>query len=243
MKKEDFEKRKAALWTKWEKAERARFPEPLREKWENDAGLMEGETEIALTDLNGIIEDRLRDFKYIEITSYFSGRSKPIGPNPKKRYQRCFEKRLYLVEFIMERYLSKANRERKSILLRKRIKWKQMCIEWNKAYPNDHMSPEVMKVKYYRAITEEDIQQEYLKRSLIQVPMHLGLELYDYVRIIDPKAGVIRQGPIDYIERHFNGNQWSMKIRFLGDKLAGAKNIPEKHKKEAHHERFYTSKG
>ena len=167
--KKDFEKRKAALWTKWEKAKGIRFPEEVREKWEEAVGLMDGEDEIALIDLNNHIEDRLHDMEFLETAKYFSNRKKPEVAVT-KRYQRCFEKRLYLVEFIMKRLLAITKRGHKSILdiylqrLQKRIDWKQMCVEWNEKHPNDCMSPEVLKVRYYRAIAKEDIEREYLTR-------------------------------------------------------------------------------
>ncbi|GAH81764.1 unnamed protein product, partial [marine sediment metagenome] len=196
--------------------------------------------EIALTDLNGIIEDRLDELKYLETTNYFSHRKKPTGSNPKKRYQRCFKKRLYLVEFIMRRYLTIANWNRKSIYSRKRINWKQMCLEWNEAHPNDHMSPEVLKVRYYRAIAEEAIQREYIERSFIRVPMNVGAEVYDFVKITDSE-GNERIGNIGSIRRHFGGGEFAMDIRLLGDELSSEISSPEKNQKEANHERTHTS--
>tara|TARA_Y100000310_G_scaffold317685_1_gene370817 strand:+ start:567 stop:1262 length:696 start_codon:yes stop_codon:yes gene_type:complete len=96
-----------------------------------------------------------------ELLGYFSSRKKPNRSASGKRSQRCFEKRLYLVKFVMDRRLAIANWKRKSFALRKRISWKQVCAEWNKAHPHDPMTPAVLKVGYYRAIAEEGIQRAY----------------------------------------------------------------------------------
>ena len=165
--KKDFEKSKTALWKKWERDKGIRIPDDFRKKCEEAVGLVD--EDVTLTDLNDYIEDRLEDVELLQIVKYFSNRKRPKVAAT-KHYQRCFEKRRYLVEFIMKRFLAITKRGHKSILdiyvqrLHKRIDWKQMCVEWNEKHPHDCMSPEVLKVRYYRAIAEEDIKREYLNR-------------------------------------------------------------------------------
>ena len=43
----------------------------------------------------------------------------------------------------------------------KRIKWGPVCDKWNKEHPYDLMTPAVLKVEYYRATAEKDIQRDY----------------------------------------------------------------------------------
>ena len=222
--REDFAKRKAALWRKWEKAGGRRIPEDLRAKWEEAAGVEDDahDPEVALRDLNGIIEDRLDEFELLETRNYFSNRRKPRGSATGKRYQRPFEKRLYLVRFVMERYLTKASWGHRSVYSRRRIDWRQMATEWNEAHPSDHMSKEVLKVRYYRAIAEEDIQREYIKGRFIRVPMNVGAEIYDYVKITDSE-GNERIGNIGSIVRRFENGEFTMDIRLVGDELSSEK--------------------
>ena len=222
MKKEDFEKRKAALWTKREKAQGMPLSQDFRESFEASVEVIAGEEDIYLQDLDSLIGDFFEHAA--RLTEYFSSRKKPKGSTLKKRYQRCFEKRLYLVEFVMGRHLFEvdqiiAKRGRESIDWRKRIDWKQMSVEWNEAHPNDHMSLEVLKVRYYRAIAEADIQQEYIERSFIRVPMNVGAELYDYVKITDSK-GNYRIGNIGSIVHRFENGEFTMDIRLIGDELS-----------------------
>ena len=220
--KEDFEKDKGAIWARWEKAQGMPLSQDFREGLEATVEVIAGEEDIALQDLDGLIGDFFEHAA--PLIQYFSSRKKPKNPIPKKRYQRCFEKRLYLVEFVMWRHLIEvdqmiANRGRESINWRKRINWKQMCVEWNEAHPNDHMSLEVLKVRYYRAIAEAAIQQEYIERSFIRVPMNVGAELYDYVKITYPE-GRERIGNIGSIRRQVENGKFTMDIRLIGDELS-----------------------
>ena len=232
--KKDLKKGKAAVWAKWERKLGIRLPPEFRARLEEDAGEFPGDEDITLNDLDGLIEEF---FNKAELLKYFSSRKKSKGSTPKKRYQRCFEKRLYLVEFVMGRRLPIASWLSKSFALRKRFNWKQICAEWNEAHPNDHMSLEALKVRFYHAITEEDIQQEYIKRSFMRVPMNVGAEVWDYVKVTDPRTGGSRVGNIGSIVRRYENGKFTMDIRFVGDELSSEKPSPEKYKKEAANER------
>lgn len=166
--RKDFEKGKSAIWARWEKTLGKRIPPKARALIETDVEIIPGDEDVALNDLDGLIQEFFRKyeaFKEFEVMEYFSSRKKIRSSVSKKRYKRCFEKRLYLVEFIMRRRLTIDNWERRSFALRRRINWKQMCGEWNEVHPNDHMSPAGFKVRYYRAIAEEDIQREYFDKK------------------------------------------------------------------------------
>lgn len=240
MRKEDFEKNKDYIWARWEKAQGMPLLPDFRKSFEADLEVIAGEEDIALKDLDGLLEDFFKrlalmdHFKPGARRDYFSPRKQPEGSKPTKRYQRPFEKRLYLVEFVMERHLMIANQGHKSVNyglgLRKRIDWKQMCADWNKAYPNDNRSPEVLKVRYYRAIAEEAIQRAYIERRYVSVPMNVAAELYDHVKIIDPE-GNERIGHIGSIIRTFDNNggigKYTMGIRLLGDELSSEKSSPK----------------
>ena len=188
----DFREAKDAIWAKWERKVRMPLPQEFRDEIERDLDRGPGDEDITLADLDGLIWEFFDKFERLE---YLSSR-KPKHSASSKRYHRCFEKRLYLVEFVMDRRLTIANWKRKSFALRKRINWKRVCAEWNKAHPHDPMSPATLKVRYYRAIAEEDIQRELDKKRPLQkgahklkltVPKELGLggSLCQILRIME----------------------------------------------------------
>jgi len=195
--RKDFEKSKATLWAKWERDKGILIPDDFRKRCEEAIGLVD--EDVTLADLNDYVEDRFNDLEFLRAANYFSNRKKSKGSTPKKRYQRCFEKRLYLVEFIMKRLSAITKRGHKSILdvyiqrLHKRIGWKQMCLEWNEKHPNDCMSPEVLKVRYYRAIAEEDVKREYLTRRFPTIMKsiweHAGVPPYSAKLVFEELEG------------------------------------------------------
>ena len=75
---------------------------------------------------------------------------------PKKRYRKCFERRFYLVNFVMDRPYKRGTR----------IDWKRMVTEWNKSHPSDPMSLSALRVEYQRAIKEDTLMlQVYIIRG------------------------------------------------------------------------------
>ncbi len=226
--KKDFEKGREAMWARWEKAQGMPLSQEFRKSFEATVDVFDGE-EDALIDLDGLIGEFFEHHAALMKAPSF--RKEPKGSTPTKRYQRPFEKRLYLVEFVMSCHLFTvdqivANRGRESINWRKRIDWKQISIEWNEAHPNDNMSLEVLKLNYYRAIAEEDIQRQYIERSFISVGMNVGGELYDYVKITDSE-GNYRVGNIGSIVRRFENGESTMAIRLIGDELPSEKSFQD----------------
>jgi len=70
-----------------------------------------------------------------------------------------------MVGFIIDQQLIHRGRKQRSFIYRKRINWKQTCVAWNEAHPYDQMTSAVLKANFYRAITEEKLQQEYFIRN------------------------------------------------------------------------------
>ncbi|MFC1955023.1 hypothetical protein ACFLWZ_00535 [Chloroflexota bacterium] len=153
--KKDLAKRKAAIWAKWERKWQRKLSvyitDDFREQCESDIFPMDDD--VMLEDLEGYLEDlspKLESFlEGIEAVNYFSNRKKP-EVTATKHYQRCFEKRLYLVRFVLAA---------KSLTPGKRIDWEQICSYWNEMHPNDPFTKGVLKVRYYRALAEEDIER------------------------------------------------------------------------------------
>lgn len=156
----DLAKKKQDIWAKWERTSGVPLPQTFRDLVEQDYDDYDGE--IYLSDLDGGIEDF---FKKIVALQYLPSSRKPKAPVPQKRYQRSFNKRLHLVDFIIGRQLTIRNHRQRSFTHQRRINWKQTCEDWNEAHPYDLMTPEVLKATYYRAVAEEDIQREYFDRK------------------------------------------------------------------------------
>jgi len=87
----------------------------------------------------------------IKVKPSTDGNGEP--PQPKKIYRKCFERRFYIVDFVVGKgHNTKTHR----------IDWKVTVMEWNKAHPSDIMSLPVLKAEYYRAMREGPLILQYL---------------------------------------------------------------------------------
>lgn len=153
----DLEKKKDAVWKQWESKLGKRILPNVRARFEADLET-DIDEEVYVADLDDLMKENLEKFKLLfDEREYFSHRKKP-NVTSTKRYQRCFERRVYLVKFIMGRNLATHNS--------KRINWKQLCIDWNEAHPNDTFHPKVIKVRYYRALAEPEIRKIYFEETI-----------------------------------------------------------------------------
>jgi len=71
----------------------------------------------------------------------------------KGSYQKPFERRLRLVEFVIARWARNKDN---------RFNWIQITSEWNKSFPIEQIKPEVLRVEYSRAIHEIDLMSHLL---------------------------------------------------------------------------------
>ena len=106
---------------------------------------------------------------------YFSSRKQRVVSPNKKQYHRPFEKRLKLVNLVTDHLVTIFNMEHRSpdgfdhplAFLNDRIpriRWNEVCSQWNRDNPHDQKNLATLKVEYYRAIAEKDIQREFAKR-------------------------------------------------------------------------------
>ncbi len=151
-----LEQRRQSIFRKYERTYGTTLSKDFRAKFEEDAG-SSGDDEISLDDLDGVLKDF---FERVKLLVYLSSRKKPKKPVSRKRYDLCFENRLSLVGFVLARRPYEEN----SFILRKRLNWEQIWAEWKATSPHDSVSLKVLKVRYYRAIADEDIQREYYRR-------------------------------------------------------------------------------
>jgi len=139
----DFKKRKKAIWTRYQKL--SSFP--LLPKFQDTIEQMlrvNREDEETLDDLNGFLSDLVPALQYIPVSRQTNGDSTEV--KPRRRYKKCFARRVYLVDFVMGR-----NQEST------RINWKRTVAEWNRVHPSDIMSLPVLKAEYYKALRDPPI--------------------------------------------------------------------------------------
>lgn len=157
----DWEECKQAVWQKVQSELHFYAPRKVKEQIEKNAGAVHDE--VGLEDYEGTVRDFMQVAKLCYESHYFNSHRSNTS-HPKKRYQRCFQKQLYVVDFVMSQRFPVVNGQVRPPS--KRINWKQTCEAWNRAHPNDPMSLDVLKVKFYRALASEDVKQEHFRRRL-----------------------------------------------------------------------------
>lgn len=71
--------------------------------------------------------------------------------NPKKIYRKPLERRLHLLDFVLNKKGS----------IKARAHWKQISAEWNKEHPYDRKDQAVLKVEYCRALKDYNVTINY----------------------------------------------------------------------------------
>lgn len=159
----NLDKEKKAEWRKQERQWGIYMPQPVRKVIEDIAGPVchYGDVE----DFKGTLTDFMRlthaVLQHMANVNKRQSANEPGEATGRKRYQRSFEKRLHLVEFVAEHELTVKSLLEETFAHHTRFNWKQICTDWNEAHPYDPMTPAVLKATYYRAIAQLDIQREY----------------------------------------------------------------------------------
>ena len=84
---------------------------------------------------------------------------------PRQSYRGKLEKRLHLVEFVIGKQITMQHAHERSFKGRKSIKWGKMCEAWNKAHPDDQMTPEILSYDFNNAIRDENVQRDYFDKK------------------------------------------------------------------------------
>jgi len=184
----DFKSKIDANWKYWEKRTELRIPDAFRESVELPNFLLLSNDETGLEDMNYDLERYFELSKYIAEANYFSNRKKPKVKG-ERRYQRSFEKQLYLVKFVIAAT---------PVFSRKRIDWKQVCTQWNKAHPNDLYTKETLKSNYYKALQYKDIQRIYLEETEARIIEEVAA-LFGNAREADPVIDLFKTA-LRYVE-------------------------------------------
>jgi len=85
---------------------------------------------------------------------------------------------------------------------------------------------EVKKIRYIQAKLESNAQAEdiaealiakaemWSKRGAAEVPLNVGAEVFDYVKVTDSRQGDTRTGNLGYVHRRFGKDKWLMTFGF-----------------------------
>ena len=171
----DIEKRIRDIWHKHEIEVGQRIRPEFREAVKELIG-SDYYDEDHMRDLDGLISE------YIKLAMAWGGLSSSKGSavdSSKRRYHKCFERRVYLAEFVLgaiytphELFIPLLEN---ASLSKRRVDWKKMVIEWNESNPSDQMSLSVLKVEFYRAIKEDAVMREILAREWRETESYLQL--------------------------------------------------------------------
>jgi len=168
----EFEKQKREVWAKAERLIGVPIKQNIRQLIENEIaqGDEDDESEYWLLDLENAIFPKLVEIGELVSSSQATAANRPqiesAGNQGKRKYRGPFEKRLYLVDFVAResKSVDLNNITDRSFMPHRRIKWKQVCDEWNKAHPHDPKSVPALKARYYGYIAEADLQRDYFDR-------------------------------------------------------------------------------
>ena len=67
---------------------------------------------------------------------------------PKRRYRKCFVRRFYLVNFVIDKASNRVYKRGT------RFDWQHIVAEWNKSNPSDTLESSTLRVEYQRAIKD-----------------------------------------------------------------------------------------
>lgn len=143
----DFEKRKAAIWAKYEREYGSLIAQEIRDRIDGEIIRLSRNDPETLDDLDGYLSSNIPIWKTILLKGETSAARDSAKAKPTKRYRKCFERRFYLVNFVMDRPYKRGTR----------IDWKPMVTEWNKSNHSDQMSLSSLRVAYQRAIIEDPL--------------------------------------------------------------------------------------
>jgi len=143
--REEFEKNRASIWAKYEREYGNLIAQEIRDQVEEDIIRVSTDDEETLEDLDVYLSDNIPIWENILL----KGGASPAtdSTKPTNRYRKCFERRFYLVNFVIDRPYKRGTR----------IDWKRMVTEWNKSHPSDPMSLSALRVEYQRAIKEDSL--------------------------------------------------------------------------------------
>jgi len=170
-----LEKTKETIWRQKEREHGVRVPPELRQIVERKyhEGIHDPETD--LMDFTDGVDEFMQE-EFPRILEY--ARSQAAIPRAERlpeqvrlrgrsrRYQKPFERRLRIVDFVAQRVVPFVHRlERRLHPGEWRADWQRLCAEWNQAHPDDAMTAQQLRVMYERSRREEYLRETYFDRK------------------------------------------------------------------------------
>jgi len=91
----------------------------------------------------------------------------PLPKESRRTYQKCYERRLHLVSFVIDRVkISMYNLWFHNLHGKKRIPWQSLSAEWNRAFPFNRFTADSLRREYYRAIKEDQMTGDFCERCV-----------------------------------------------------------------------------
>jgi len=227
--KKTLERRRQALYHKWEKKVGLPFSEEFRKGFEPFDDPDDNEV------LQDIESNLQAFFGKLHDLSYFPEQPKKERNNrPRKRYQRLrsLEKPMELIRFVIGDQLTLGDLFGRHFLQRKRIKWKQTCEAWREAHPGDPIKPAVLKASFYRYIADPDIKEAYFDsefrrllegiRSIGAIKAQFKIPSHDWFKRVQSVADKLEGVSASEREELFMGTDW---LRLLSEDAEDAKKV------------------
>jgi hypothetical protein len=154
----EFEKRRNSIWAKYERELGCPIVQSVRDRTEADIVRLSSSISETLADLEGFLRDNILIWKALVGKGDAQNSGDSVGVKPQRKYRKSFERRFYLVNFVMDHPFRKGSR----------IDWERMATAWNTAHLSDQMRPDSLRVEYYRAIKEDVLMlQVHISRGKV----------------------------------------------------------------------------
>jgi len=153
----ELDKKKNEIWNDLEKEYGFPLSQLFRDRVDSEIGTHDNYDGDPLG-LEGYLEDYLaiatNHVESAKLASISFKGDKQVS-KPKRIYRKPFERRVYLVNFV----LSSSSHQGGGTW---RHDWKRITAEWNESHPSDLMGDAVLKVEYYRAIRDVNILAQFV---------------------------------------------------------------------------------
>jgi len=168
----EFRKKLDVVWRKKESEhDVGRVPSELRRMLEKRCLGVDHGSAVDLRDFEEDVDSFLRDeYPVIVLLVQMQAATPQAEALPdsvklrerQRIYQKPFRRRLQILDFVAQRWVPFAYLlQRELDTAGRRIDWKNVCAEWNKAHPYDTMAREHLRVMYARATRERYLRETY----------------------------------------------------------------------------------
>ena len=171
MTKSEFGRKMESIWREKEKEYWVRVPSELKPLVEQDYSEQSHDPVVDLRDFEDAVDGFLQhDFPLIVAFAQRQAATPRAEALPEhvrlrgrtRMYRKPFDRRLRIVDFVAQRAVPFAYLLRRELdTAGRQVDWKHVSDAWNKAHPDDTMSPERLRVMWERARREQYLRETY----------------------------------------------------------------------------------